>query len=116
MEEKTTGPKMFSVAWFRALLTAQLPTGETFWVGNFGTALFHQPLIAISLVLSTPVSVLAGLWGLLAAYQLYLATAVARSKPGVPTPVGWKIAGILVTLGNGALFFSFARAILNSAG
>jgi hypothetical protein len=111
-----TKAKIFTPAWFSALLRGALPTGETFWVGNYGTALFHQPLVAILVVLPIPRIIPALLWGLLTLYQLALGVAVTRSKPGVPTPLGWKLLGIAITFGHGALFASLARSILTGEG
>ncbi|MBR9842714.1 MAG: hypothetical protein GYB25_06105 [Rhodobacteraceae bacterium] len=106
--------KMFTPAWFSALLKGELQTGETFWAGNYGTALFHQPLVALLVVLPIPRLIPALVWAILTLYQLALTSAVIRSKPGVPTPMGWKIAGIVITLAHGALFASLARSILSS--
>ena len=108
--------KIFTPAWFSALLRGTLPTGETFWAGNYGTALFHQPLVALLVVLPIPRLIPALFWGALTLYQLVLTSAVIRSKPDVPTPLGWKLAGIAVTLGHGALFASLARSILTGEG
>ncbi|MBO9479538.1 hypothetical protein J7382_18485 [Shimia sp. R11_0] len=104
-------PSLFTPKWLAALLKGQRPAGETFWVGNYGTALFHQPILAVMLVLPLP-SILPGLLtALLTVYQLVLSVAVARAQPNVPTPTGWKIAGILVTLGNAALFATLTSAL-----
>ncbi|MDV4145996.1 MULTISPECIES: hypothetical protein [Shimia] len=106
-------PKIFTPAWFSALLKGALPTGETFWAGNYGTAMFHQPFVAILVVLPIPRLIPALFWAALTLYQLALTSAVIRSKPGVPTPLGWKLAGIAITLAHGALFASLARSILS---
>jgi hypothetical protein len=106
-------PKIFTPAWFSALLRGALPTGETFWAGNYGTALFHQPLVALLVVLPIPRLIPALFWAALTLYQLALTSAVIRSRPGVPTPLGWKLAGIAVTLAHGGLFASLARSVLS---
>lgn len=111
-QTKENGLTVFTPGWFRALLAAKLPAGETFWVGNYGTALFHQPLVALLVVLPIPRLIPAAFWALLTLYQLALTWALIRAKPGVPTPRIWKVIGILVTLGIGALFANFAREIL----
>ncbi|MCW9044396.1 MAG: hypothetical protein OQK05_13730 [Pseudopelagicola sp.] len=106
--------KIFTPPWFSALLKGQLTTGETFWAGNYGTALFHQPIVALLVVLPIPRLIPAVFWAVLTLYQLVLTAAVIRSKPGVPTPLGWRIAGIVITLAHGALFASLARSILSA--
>ncbi len=113
-DETNNSLTLFSPKWLRAVLRGDRPTGETFWVGNYGTALFHQPLMALLLVL--PISeAIPGTWAaLLVLYQLGLTRAVVRSQPGVPTPSGWKIAGILVTMGHAALFATLARSLFTS--
>ncbi|MEQ9695716.1 hypothetical protein [Shimia sp. SDUM112013] len=112
MEEKSNGPKIFTPAWFKALFAGDLILGETFWGGNFGTALFHQPIVALLLVLPISTAIPAAFWGLLTLYQLALTRAVILAKPGVPTPIGWKIAGIIITFGFGVMFAAFARSAL----
>ena len=92
--------------WLRILGTAQAlleSEGDPWRVGLIG---------AIQLVVQIP----ALLWGLLTLYQLALGVAVTRSKPGVPTPLGWKLLGIAITFGHGALFASLARSILTGEG
>ncbi|TKZ21586.1 hypothetical protein FAP39_05640 [Shimia litoralis] len=111
IEQDKTG--MFRPAWFSALLKGQLPLGETFWVGNWGTALFHQPLLALLVVLPLPSAVPGVLAVLLACFELALVRAVLIAKPGVPTPVGWRVAGVIVTLAIAALFASFARTLFS---
>ncbi|WP_299424211.1 hypothetical protein [uncultured Shimia sp.] len=102
---------LFTPKWLQAVLRGERPSGETFWVGNYGTALFHQPLMALLLVLPINEAIPGVLAALLALYELALTVAVARSRPGVPTPLGWKIAGVLVTLGHAALFTFLALSL-----
>lgn len=114
-EENPTEIRLFTPQWLRALLRGERATGETFWVGNYGTALFHQPVMAMLLVLPISEAIPAILAIALVLYQLALTVAVARSKPGVPTPFGWKLAGIAMTLVHAALFATLARSLLTSA-
>ncbi|WP_294220733.1 hypothetical protein [uncultured Shimia sp.] len=106
--------RLFTPEWLRALLRGERTTGETFWVGNYGTALFHQPLMALLLVLPINAVIPGALTSLLVVYQFTLTIAVWRSTPGVPTPIGWKIAGVLLTLGHTALFAVLTRALFTS--
>ncbi|SMP19808.1 hypothetical protein [Shimia sagamensis] len=108
IDEKLT---LFTPKWLGAVLRGERPSGETFWVGNYGTALFHQPLMALLLVLPINEAIPGILAALLALYQIALTVAVTRSRPGVPTPLGWKIAGILITLGHAALFTFLALSL-----
>lgn len=114
-EKNDTRLTLFTLNWLRAVLRGERPTGETFWVGNYGTALFHQPLLALLLVLPVSEAIPGTLATLLVLYQLALTRGVARSQPGVPTPLGWKIAGILVTFGHAALFAALARSLFMSS-
>ena len=107
--------RLFTRAWFAALLRGKRSTGETFWVGNYGTALFHQPLLAVLLVMPISESIPAALAICLSLYQLALMVAVLRSSPAVPTPLGWKVTGVIVTLGHAALFAALARSLLTCA-
>lgn len=104
--------RLFTSAWLQAMLRGERTTGETFWVGNYGTALFHQPVMALLLVM--PISeVFPGvLAALLTLYQIALFRAVALSQPGVPTPFGWKLAGLVVTLVHAVLFAGLARSLI----
>lgn len=113
-ENNDNSVTLFTPSWLRKLLRGERPTGETFWVGNYGTALFHQPVMALLLVLPISEAIPGTLAALLVLYQLVLTRAVARSQPGVPTPLGWKIAGILVTVGHAALFAALARSLFMS--
>jgi hypothetical protein len=106
------GPATFSPGWFRELLAGRLSLGDTFWIGNYGTALFHQPLVVFLLILPVPKVVPAAVLALLALYELALARAVMLARPKVETPLGWKIVGVLLTLGFAALFGNFARSVL----
>lgn len=106
--------KIFRPQWFRDLLAARLSLGETFWVGNYGTALFHQPLVVFLAILPVPRVIPAAALALLAIYQLALTWALIRAQPKVPTPMVWKVIGVLITLGFAALFLSFARTVLAS--
>ena len=110
-----TQMRLFTLKWLSALLRGERTTGETFWVGNYGTALFHQPLMALLLVLPISALIPGALTSLLVVYQFTLATAVWRSTPGVPTPIGWKIAGILITFGHAALFVALTRSLLSGS-
>jgi hypothetical protein len=113
-DKKDNSLTLFTPSWLRVVLRGNRPTGETFWVGNYGTALFHQPLMALLLVLPISEAIPGTLAVLLVLYQLALTRAVVRSQPGVPTPVGWKIAGVLVTFGHAALFAALARSLFTS--
>jgi hypothetical protein len=113
-DKKDNSLTLFTPNWLRAVLRGERPTGETFWVGNYGTALFHQPLMALLLVLPISEAIPGTLAALLVLYQLALTRAVIRSQPDVPTPLGWKIAGILVTFGHAALFATLARYLFTS--
>lgn len=104
--------RIFRPDWFRDLLAGRLSLGETFWAGNYGTAMFHQPLVAFLTVLPVPRIIPAAVLFALVVYQFMLTRAVALAQPKVPTPVGWKIVGTLVTLGFAGLFFTFAKALL----
>lgn len=104
--------RIFRPDWFRDLLSARLSLGETFWAGNYGTALFHQPVIVMLSVLAIPRIIPAGILAVLVIYQLALARAVYLAQPKVPTPRRYKVIGVLATLGIAWLFFSFARALL----
>ncbi len=110
-EETNEKLTLFTPKWLSAVLRGARPTGETFWVGNYGTALFHQPLLALLLVLPVSEAIPGILAAFLALYQLLLTVAVAHSQPGVPTPIGWKIAGISITLAHAALFAALARSL-----
>lgn len=112
MTNDTNGKKtLFTPTWLRAVLRGERPSGETFWVGNYGTALFHQPLMALLLVLPINEAIPGTLAALLALYQFALTIAVAQSRSGVPTPLGWKFAGILITFGHAALFTFLALSL-----
>lgn len=113
-DETNNSLTLLSPKWLRAVLRGDRPTGETFWVGNYGTALFHQPVMALLLVLPISEAIPGTLAALLVLYQLVLTRAVARSQPGVPTPLGWKITGVLVTFGHAALFAALARSLFTS--
>lgn len=106
--------RIFRPDWFRDLLAGRLSLGETFWVGNYGTALFHQPLVVFLAILPVPRLVPAAVVALLVLYQLALTRAVILAQPKVPTPKIWKVVGALVTLGIAALFFSFTRSLISS--
>lgn len=103
--------RIFRPDWFRDLLAGRLSLGETFWAGNYGTALIHQPLVAFLTVLPVPRIIPAAVLIVLVIYQILLTRAMVLAQPKVPTPIGWKIVGTLVTLGFGGLFLSFARAV-----
>ena len=113
-DEANKNVTLFTPKWLRTVLRGVRPTGETFWVGNYGTALFHQPVMALLLVLPISEAIPGTLAALLVLYQLVLTRAVARSQPGVPTPLGWKIAGILVTFGHATLFAALAQSLFTS--
>lgn len=107
--------RLFTPEWLRALLHGERTTGETFWVGNYGTALFHQPLMALLLVLPINALIPGALTSLLVVYQFALTIAVWRSTPGVPTLIGWKVAGILITFGHAALFAALTRSLFSGS-
>ena len=106
---------LFTPTWLKALLRGKRASGETFWVGNYGTALFHQPLLALLLVMPISNAAPALLASVLAVYQGALALALVRSKPGVPTPIGWKIAGVIATLVHAALFATLANGLVGQS-
>ncbi|WP_270727934.1 hypothetical protein [Shimia sp. Alg240-R146] len=112
MKQETSAEiALFSPAWLMALLRGQRSSGETFWVGNYGTALFHQPVLALLLVLPGT-GVLPGFFAaLLFVYQLLLVVALIRSHPKVATPIGWKVAGVIFTLLNAGAFAALAMTL-----
>lgn len=113
MQDSDTS-QIFRPQWFRDLLSGRLSLGETFWVGNYGTALFHQPAIVFLAILPVPRLVPAIALMLLAFYQIALTRAMVMANPKVPTPKVWKVIGTLITLGFAVLFFTFSRTVLSA--
>ena len=109
--------RYFRPAWFRDLLTAKLSLGDTFWIGNFGTALITVPAMMLFILLARVfLSVeLAGLVSAaammaIALYYLALTGAVFRTALPRPEVGGWRWAVVAITLANaiGSLFIALA--------
>lgn len=109
--------RYFRPAWFRDLLTAKLSLGDTFWIGNFGTALITVPVMMLFILLAriflSPAMaglVSAAAMMAISAYFLALTGAVFRTALPRREVGGWRWAGVAITFANavGATFIALA--------
>ncbi|MFI0396318.1 hypothetical protein [Paracoccus jiaweipingae] len=112
--------RYFTPRWFAELLSARLSLGDTFWIGNFGTALLIVPVTIILLLLPQMVAIppraqtaLLGLWlAVLCGFALFLLVAVTRVALRTPSVGGWRWAAVGVTaLNTLALLASLSRVL-----
>jgi hypothetical protein len=96
--------RYFTPAWFADLLAGRLSLGDTFWIGNFGTALVFVPAQVLLIVLAG--LLLPAPWGMrlasigawaLAAFHLALLRAVLKTALPRHDTGGWRWAGVAIT-------------------
>lgn len=108
----------FTRAWFGQLVSGRLTPGDTFWMGNYGALLFVVPavvMLAYILRISTEnamAPVLGAIAGVVGLYRLAIARALTASSFSHQGPKGWRITGILWTLGEAAALFHTALKYL----
>lgn len=95
---------IFTPAWFKDLLGARLSLGDTFWIGNIGTALIYVPgsfLLTVlgPLLLPLPLSLifLGAVYVALACFFVALSFAMFRVARATPTAGLWRWVGFGLT-------------------
>lgn len=113
---------IFRPAWFGRLLRAELPLGDTFWVGNIGVALVFVPMTVLVAVLASLVlsdraldMVLAAMLVALCLYQVALTRAVRITARRTPEVGGWRWVGLVLTA-LGALSYAYYAWFYASGG
>lgn len=94
--------KYATLRWWRSVLAGRETLGETFWTGNYLSALVVVPLIVMLLVIPPLIPLGAALLGLYGLFLLALTTAVARASPKGGGWTWWKLPAVLLTLLNAA--------------
>lgn len=105
----------FSRDWFARLLSGRMAVGDSFWMGNFGVALALVPvlfMIALALAVVAPGAMTVGLalaLLLTGIYRLALLRAlwISLRRAGW-RPLGWGIAGLVLTAAIAAGELGFA--------
>ncbi len=108
---QTERERLFTIAFWSSLLTGHEGLGDTFWFGNYLFGLLAFPLIFLIAILAPLGPVLSIISLLFSLYYLLVARAVFLAKPKGDAGVGWKIAGVFVTLLNVASAFIYALAM-----
>ncbi|MFV0358343.1 hypothetical protein [Tropicimonas sp.] len=112
---------IFSRDWFGQLYRGELSLGDTFWIGNFGTALVLAPAIFAGYVALIVLGAGAAVWpwflGLTATavfvHFAFLACAVFIAATQAPEAGGWRWAGVAITVANAAGAALFAIRFLS---
>lgn len=99
--------RYFTPSWFADLLSARLGLGDTFWIGNYGTALIFVPMGMLLVLPGRLVLPPAGatwliaLWfALVALFFLALTVAMLRLALRTPAAGGWRWLGVVLTASN----------------
>lgn len=108
--------RYFTLSWFGRLLRGDLSLGDTFWIGNYGIALFTVPfgtllaLVARMISEATFGSFLMACGGVLALYHLTLTRAVWLTARRTPSAGGWRWVGVVLSLLNALLALVVLKA------
>ncbi|MFZ1468008.1 MAG: hypothetical protein WAT09_03415 [Paracoccaceae bacterium] len=115
--------RYFTPAWFRDLLAARLSLGDTFWIGNFGTALITVPAVMLFVLLARVfldpgmAALVSGLAMMaIAVYYAVLALAVLRTALPRSEVGGWRWVGVACTLAIAVGTALLALVLLAGAG
>lgn len=106
--------KYATLRWWRSVLAGLETLGETFWTGNYLSALVVVPLIVMLLVIPPLIPLGAALLGLYGLFLLALTTAVARASPKGGGWTWWKLPAVLLTLLNAATALGLTAQILSA--
>ena len=110
--------RIFSRQWFRDLLAGRLGPGDTFWLGNYGTAMVIVPLVmllAMILAISAPAampSTLAAIAALVGLYRITILRALVVTTRAAAGPNGWRWTGVVWTGIEAALLLGYALRAL----
>lgn len=90
--------KYATLRWWRSVLSGRETLGETFWTGNYLSALVVVPVVVMLLVIPKMLPVAIALLGVYGVFLLFLTVAVARARPKDGKWTWWKLPGVALTL------------------